>query len=157
SWSQLSLWIIRDSVLCRKYALVQRHGQDRNPQVDEQRRYVRRRDTEDGMVKIEAVLHSEEAEMVWAMLNHAAAQLVEPSSSSGGDSAESGAAPRQHAPLTASLPAPAPLPAVSTPDSGPAAAACVTGDGMAGQTITSPIDDSAESAESCVLPSAQPF
>src|SRR5215475_8564798 len=38
--------------LCRRYALVQRHGQDRHPQGDEQRRYVRRRDTEDGMVRI---------------------------------------------------------------------------------------------------------
>src|SRR5215813_1395129 len=83
--------------LCRKYALVLRHGQDRHPEIDEQRRYVRRRDTEDGMVKIEAVLHPEEAEMVWAMLDHAAAHLVEPSSQSGGDSAESGAPPRQPA------------------------------------------------------------
>src|SRR5215475_358874 len=95
--------------LCRKYALVQRHGQDRHPQVDEQRRYVRRRDTEDGMVKIEAVLHPEEAEMVWAMLNHAAAQLVEPSAWSGGDSAGPGAAPRQQVTLTASRPGPAVL------------------------------------------------
>jgi len=43
--------------ICRKYALVQRHGQDPRPNDDVQRRYVRRRDTEDGMVKIEAVLH----------------------------------------------------------------------------------------------------
>jgi len=53
--------------LCRKYALVQRHGQDPHPLGDAQRRYVRRRDTEDGMVKIEAVLHPEEAELVWTM------------------------------------------------------------------------------------------
>jgi hypothetical protein len=62
--------------LSRKYALVQRHGHDPHPVVDEQRRYVRRRDTEDGMVKIEAVLHPEEAELVWTMLNHAATQLA---------------------------------------------------------------------------------
>jgi hypothetical protein len=62
--------------LCRKYALVQRHGQDPHPLTDEQRRFVRRRDTEDGMVKIEAVLHPEEAEMIWTMLNHAAADLA---------------------------------------------------------------------------------
>ena len=62
--------------LCRKYALVQRHGQESTPRDDEQRRYVRRRDTDDGMVKIEAVLHPEEAEMVWTMLDHAAKQLV---------------------------------------------------------------------------------
>ncbi|HMG19990.1 MAG TPA: DUF222 domain-containing protein, partial [Kofleriaceae bacterium] len=59
-------------VLCRKYAVVQRHGQDPHPLSDEQRRFVRRRDTDDGMVKIEAMLHPEEAELVWTMLNHAA-------------------------------------------------------------------------------------
>ena len=62
--------------LCRKYALVQRHGQDPHALSDQQRRHVRRRDTDDGMVKIEAVLHPEEAELVWTMLNHAAAQLT---------------------------------------------------------------------------------
>src|SRR6185295_17827519 len=62
--------------LCRRYAVVLRHGQDPHPTGDEQRRYVRRSDTEDGMVKIEAVLHPEEAELVWAMLDHAAAQLA---------------------------------------------------------------------------------
>jgi hypothetical protein len=131
--------------LCRRYAMVLRHGQDRHPAADEQRRYVRRRDTEDGMVKIEAVLHPEEAEMVWAMLDHAAAHLVEPSSQSGGafaDSAESGAAPRQHAPLTAHLPAPM--------LGGSDAAACVIDDAMVGQTITFPVDDSAESLEEAI-------
>src|SRR5215813_13880231 len=63
-------------MLCRKYGFVQRHGQDPHPMGDLQRRYVRRRDTEDGMVKIEAVLHPEEAELVWRMLNHAATQLT---------------------------------------------------------------------------------
>src|SRR5213078_3463926 len=72
-------------VLCRKYALVQRHGRDPHPLGDLQRRYVRRRDTEDGMVKIEAVLHPEEAELVWTMLNHAAAQLARESDSPGPD------------------------------------------------------------------------
>ncbi|HEX7837306.1 MAG TPA: DUF222 domain-containing protein [Kofleriaceae bacterium] len=76
--------------LCRKYAIVQRQGQDPHPVGDEQRRYVRRRDTEDGMVKIEAVLHPEEAELVWTMLNHAATQLArEPDPSACADSAES--------------------------------------------------------------------
>src|SRR5215468_939318 len=94
--------------LCRKYALVLRHGQDPHPQGDEQRRYVRRRDTEDGMVKIEAVLHPEEAEVVWAMLDHAAAQLArEPGSPPGRDSAESAAAPRPHATFTGPGSAPA--------------------------------------------------
>ena len=62
-------------VTCRKYAMVQRHGKDPHPLGDLQRRYVRRRDTEDGMVKIEAVLHPDEAEAVWTMLDHAATQL----------------------------------------------------------------------------------
>jgi hypothetical protein len=61
---------------CRKYALVLRHGKDPHPLGDLQRRYVRRRDTEDGMVKLEAVLHPEEAELIWTMLTHAAGQLV---------------------------------------------------------------------------------
>ncbi|HEX8115520.1 MAG TPA: DUF222 domain-containing protein [Kofleriaceae bacterium] len=194
--------------LCRKYALVQRHGEDRHPQVDEQRRYVRRRDTEDGMVKIEAVLHPEEAEMVWAMLDHAAAQLVEPNSRSGDDSAESikeaSLAARSDMGLVAPVPAVsapdsrsdaaacvisdgvagqtitspiddsaesigeaipvrsyvgfvAPLPAISAPDGRPDAAACVSGDGVAGQIVTSPVDDSAESAEWCAVASSQPF
>jgi Domain of unknown function (DUF222)/HNH endonuclease len=79
--------------LTRKYALVQRHGQAPHPLDDEQRRYVRRRDTEDGMVKIEAVLHPEEAELIWTTLNHAATQLareLDPPASD--DSAESRAA-----------------------------------------------------------------
>ena len=80
--------------LCRKYALVQRHGQDVRPGDDVQRRYVRRRDTEDGMVKIEAVLHAEEAELVWTMLNHAAAQLArQPGATAWDDSEESNVAP----------------------------------------------------------------
>ena len=71
------------------YALVQRHGQDLHPLDDAQRRYVRHRDTEDGMVKIEAVLHPEEAELVWTMLSHAAAQLArQPDAPVRDDSAE---------------------------------------------------------------------
>jgi Domain of unknown function (DUF222)/HNH endonuclease len=62
--------------LSHKYALVQRHCQDPHPLADVQRRCVRRRDMEDGMVKIEAILHPEEAEVVWTMINHAATQLT---------------------------------------------------------------------------------
>jgi hypothetical protein len=41
------------------------------------------------MVKIEAVLHPEEAELVWTMLNHAATQLTrEPARPASDDSAE---------------------------------------------------------------------
>src|ERR1051325_3854037 len=84
---------------CRGYALVQRHAQDAHPASDEQRRYVRRRDTEDGMVKIEAVLHPDEAELVWTMLTRAATALAhtgEPASRSH-DSAES---PRAAPPIS---------------------------------------------------------
>src|SRR5215468_340499 len=130
--------------LCRKYALVLRHGEDPHPQGDEQRRYVRRRDTEDGMVKIEAVLHPEEAEVVWAMLDHAAAQLARERdhrpAPPGRDSAESSAALRPHATLTGPGSAPA------TRD-GSDAAASAMGEGMARPHMTSPIDDSAESPE----------
>jgi hypothetical protein len=64
-----------------------------------QRRHVRRRDTEDGMVKIEAVLHPEEAELVWATLNYAATQLArEPAASADGSAADDSAASRVAAP-----------------------------------------------------------
>jgi Domain of unknown function (DUF222)/HNH endonuclease len=81
----------------RKYARVQRHDQERRPQDDELRRYVRRRDTDDGMIKIEAVLHPEEAELVWSMLDHAAKHLARqsqraPLSDPRSDSADSFAA-----------------------------------------------------------------
>src|SRR5690349_8604773 len=139
--------------LCRKYAQVQRHGEDPHPKADEQRRYVRRRDTEDGMVKIEAVLHPEESGIVWAMLDHAVAQLTrEPRSPSdcddlarprdrgtqgllrdleGRDSAESAAAPRLDATLTGPVHAPA------TRD-GSDAGVSVIGDGLPRPPITSP-------------------
>jgi hypothetical protein len=63
---------------------------------DVQRRYVRRRDTEDGMVKLEAVLHPEEAELVWATLNHAATQLAREPASPADDSAASRVAAPAH-------------------------------------------------------------
>jgi hypothetical protein len=81
--------------LCRNYTLVQRHGQESSPRDDQQRRYVRRRDTEDGMVKIEAVLFLEEAELVWAMLNHAATKLAEQATPSAANAAEESAAVEQ--------------------------------------------------------------
>ena len=46
------------------------------------------------MVKLEAVLHPEEAELVWTMLNHAAAQLArQPSAAARDASAEAKVAP----------------------------------------------------------------
>src|SRR5262249_3414633 len=65
-------------VKCRKSALVLGQGENAHPRLDEERGYVRRRDMEDGMVKIQAVLHPEEAEVVWTMLNHAAPQRARP-------------------------------------------------------------------------------
>src|SRR5215831_16489011 len=100
--------------LCRKYALVQRHGQDSHPDVDEQRRYVRRRDLEDGMVKIEAVLHPEEAELVWTMLDHAASRLAREAATATGrtarqDSAESAGAADPESPQADSASAESPV------------------------------------------------
>ena len=55
--------------ICRKYALVQRHGEESNAKDDSERRYVKRRDQPDGMVQIVAALHPEEAAAVWAALD----------------------------------------------------------------------------------------
>jgi hypothetical protein len=60
--------------VCRKYRSVLRHDADPDPEGDRQRRWVARRDTADGMVRIEAVLHPEEAALVWAALDHGAMQ-----------------------------------------------------------------------------------
>src|SRR5512138_2301240 len=94
--------------LCRKYALVQRHCQDPHPLADAQRRSVRRRDTYDGMVKIEAVLHPEEAELVWTMLDHAAKRLTHepPAQPTSGDS--EGSQGMTDAPAVVATPAPSP-------------------------------------------------
>ncbi len=68
--------------ICRKYKTVQRHDAGVKPADDEQRRHVSRYDTADGMVRIEALLHPEEAALVWAALDRIAAeQCREPSSS----------------------------------------------------------------------------
>ena len=60
--------------VCRKYRSVLRHDADPDPEGDRQRRWVARRDTADGMVCIAAVLHPEEAALVWAALDHRAQQ-----------------------------------------------------------------------------------
>src|SRR5262252_6873366 len=54
--------------VCRKFATVQRHGADVTPKDDLERRYVTRRDTADGMVCLQAMLHPVEAAAVWAAL-----------------------------------------------------------------------------------------
>jgi hypothetical protein len=60
--------------VCRKYRAVLLHDAEPDPEGDRQRRWVARRDTADGMVRIEAVLHPEEAALVWAALDHHAQQ-----------------------------------------------------------------------------------
>ena len=60
--------------VCRKLRSVLLHDSDSDPDGDRHRRWVARRDTADGMVRIEAVLHPEEAALVWAALDHGAQQ-----------------------------------------------------------------------------------
>ncbi len=60
--------------ICRQYASVRRHDHEITPKDDEDRRYVVRRDTADGMVKVEAVLHPEEASLVWAAMERVASE-----------------------------------------------------------------------------------
>jgi hypothetical protein len=55
-------------LICRKYATVVRAAKEVDEDYDRQRRTVSRRDLEDGMVRIEATLHPEEAAVVWAAL-----------------------------------------------------------------------------------------
>jgi hypothetical protein len=59
--------------LCRKYATVQRHEALTNTRPSIHDRYVRRRELVDGMVRIEVVLPPDEAALVWAALDAAAA------------------------------------------------------------------------------------
>jgi len=63
--------------VCRKYATVQRHDADVRPKDDAERRYVSRRDTADGMVRIEVVLCSEEAGRVLAACSASAETRVD--------------------------------------------------------------------------------
>ena len=83
--------------ICRKYAAVQRHDPDVRPEDDAQRRYVTRRDTADGMVRIEAVLHPEEAAIVWAALDHVAKQQCHESQRISAEASPAGAVIEQHA------------------------------------------------------------
>ncbi|MDB4952984.1 MAG: putative His-Me finger endonuclease domain protein [Myxococcales bacterium] len=62
--------------VCQKYRMVQRYGEVNKPEDDEVRRYVRRRTQADGMVRIEAVLHPDEAAIVWAALDRAAKDMA---------------------------------------------------------------------------------
>jgi len=57
--------------ICRQYRTVQRLAR-KGAGGDRGRRMVARRDLDDGMVRIEAVLHPEEAAVVWAALERSA-------------------------------------------------------------------------------------
>src|SRR5262252_1214882 len=63
--------------VCRKFGTVQRHGRNVTPKDDLERRYVSRRDTADGMVCIQAMLHPDEAAVVWAALQSHAKRACE--------------------------------------------------------------------------------
>ena len=95
--------------ICRKYAFVQRHDADGSAAEEAERRYVTQRDTEDGMVRIEAVLHPEEAAIVWAALERVATERLhterEPVTEPTGEfqqgraaSSGSSGSPQQHVP-----------------------------------------------------------
>ncbi|MGE0402091.1 MAG: DUF222 domain-containing protein [Kofleriaceae bacterium] len=71
--------------ICRKYAAVVRASKEPEESYDRERRYVRRMDLDDGMVKVEALLHPEEAAMVWAALEAVARAKKESSESSRAD------------------------------------------------------------------------
>jgi hypothetical protein len=59
--------------ICAKYAAVLR-SEKRSPRLDRERRHVRRRNLEDGMVRIEAVVFAEEAAAIMAALDRVAAE-----------------------------------------------------------------------------------
>ncbi|MBA2539004.1 MAG: DUF222 domain-containing protein [Deltaproteobacteria bacterium] len=61
-------------MICRQYGRLRAHDQQATPKDDEGRRYLTRRDTADGMVRIEAVLHPEEAALVWAAIERVAVE-----------------------------------------------------------------------------------
>jgi hypothetical protein len=75
-------------VLCRKYAVVQRHAGAARPQDERPERYVQRREVASGMIRIEAVLHPEEAALVWQALDVVARALMNGPSAAAGVPAE---------------------------------------------------------------------
>jgi hypothetical protein len=79
--------------VCRKYRSVLLHDAEPDPDGDKQRRWVARRDTADGMVRLEAVLHPEEAALVWAALDHRAQQQCRESHRVSAETAAAAAAP----------------------------------------------------------------
>jgi hypothetical protein len=61
--------------VCRKYRQLQRNLEGANPANDDLERYLRRRDLDNGMVRIEAVCHPEEAALIWAAIDQATKEV----------------------------------------------------------------------------------
>ena len=87
-------------LICRKYATVVRAAKEVDEDYDRERRTVSRRDLDDGMVRIEATLHPEEAAVVWGALDQVArerAMRVQLADQMGIDAQDSTAAPSEAA------------------------------------------------------------
>ena len=61
--------------VCRKYRQLRRNVDGANPADDDRDRYLRRRDLDNGMVRIEAVCHPEEAALLWAAIEQATKEI----------------------------------------------------------------------------------
>jgi len=74
--------------ICRKYAAVVRASKEPDEAYDRDRRYLRRFDLDDGMVKIDGVFHPEEAAAIWAALEAVARARTSDRAATTGDGAE---------------------------------------------------------------------
>jgi hypothetical protein len=61
--------------VCRKYRQLRRNVEGANAADDDLDRYLRRRDLDNGMVRIEAVCHPEEAALIWAAIEQATKEV----------------------------------------------------------------------------------
>ncbi|MGE0546239.1 MAG: DUF222 domain-containing protein [Kofleriaceae bacterium] len=61
--------------ICRKYQAVLQQGEPRSARNDRKCRHVTRRDLANGMVKIEATMHADEAALVWTAIEQAAREV----------------------------------------------------------------------------------
>lgn len=62
--------------ICRKYKQLQRLTDHPNAAADAEQRRVTRRELDSGMVMIQAVLHADEAELVWAAIERATKEAL---------------------------------------------------------------------------------
>jgi hypothetical protein len=86
--------------ICRKYAMVVRAGTT-SERDERARRTVWRRDLDDGMVRIEATLHAEEAAIVWAALEKVARERCTRAASDEAGEADGGRMPSAPSPTGA--------------------------------------------------------